>query len=67
MERKSLKIAMVRKGVTGKALAEKTGINRSRISWIINGHWNPKEEEMAKISKVLGCTSNELFRKEILK
>lgn len=66
MKRKALQIEMTRKEITGKALAKKTGINRTKISWIINGHWNPKPEEMKKISEALGCTSGELFGREAL-
>ena len=66
MKRKKLSIAMIQAGISGNQLSEKTGIARSRVSWIINGHWNPSLKEMHTISRVLGRNYNEIFGKEVL-
>lgn len=57
----SLKIALLRKGVSQRDLAFETGIDESRISRIIRGYEVPTEEMKKSISQFLGIKEGELF------
>jgi transcriptional regulator with XRE-family HTH domain len=57
----SLKIALLRKGITQRDLAFEMRIDESRISRIIRGYEVPTDEIKQSISQHLGVDEGELF------
>ncbi|MCB0649442.1 MAG: helix-turn-helix transcriptional regulator [Saprospiraceae bacterium] len=56
-----LKELMSEKGITGKEMAEKTGITAQSISNIVNGTHFPKQEILLAIAKTLDVNLPDLF------
>lgn len=56
-----LKSLLFGRGVTQRSLALDVGIHENRISNIIKGYVNPKEDEKKKIARVLDCQVDDIF------
>jgi transcriptional regulator with XRE-family HTH domain len=65
VERK-VNISVTRKkaGVTQGELAEKLGVTQGAVSQWENGDTKPSVELLPKLASVLGCTIDDLFRKD---
>lgn len=58
----NIKKLMEDKGITSKALAEKTGITPTYLSYILNNkRKNPSTQVLSKIAQVLGVSVNSFF------
>ncbi|WP_209399812.1 helix-turn-helix domain-containing protein [Pseudozobellia sp. WGM2] len=62
MELLRLKEVLADKGISGKDLAEATGVTPVSISNIVNGNSFPKPELLIRIAKVLDIDIRELFK-----
>jgi transcriptional regulator with XRE-family HTH domain len=56
-----LKIELLRKRVAQQELARALGIRASRVSRIVQGHVQPSPRERARISRVLGLPTWQIF------
>ena len=62
MEVLRLKEVLKEKGMSGKDLAEKTGVTAATISNIANGNHFPKPELLHRIAEVLDVDVRQLFK-----
>jgi transcriptional regulator with XRE-family HTH domain len=60
----ALKVAIVESRIPQIAIAEKTGIHESRLSRIIHGYLEPREDEKAAIARALRRPVHQLFPSE---
>lgn len=63
MPKKNTKIArlLLAKEISSKDIVEATGINKTHISLIMNGHQNMTIETLKKLCKFLNCSPNDLL------
>lgn len=59
-----MKLALDRRGITQSQLSAVTGIDRSVISCYLSGRYEPKNENLSKIAKVLKVSSDWLMGRE---
>lgn len=57
----ALKIAIVKDGRTQLVIAAAAGLSNSRFSEIVNGKWNPSEDEQDAIANAMNLSRAELF------
>lgn len=57
----NLQIAMIQRGMTGKRLAERTGMYPADISGIRTGRLNPTRPQMRKIADAMRMSVRDLF------
>lgn len=57
---KNIKKLLKQKNMTQTELADKVGITRGGMSAIVNGKYNPKHENLIKISKILNVRPRDL-------
>jgi transcriptional regulator with XRE-family HTH domain len=57
----ALKVAIAATGRTQREVADEVGLNESRLSLIVNGHWNPDDRTQATLAATLGRTVDELW------
>lgn len=69
MATKNTKLAhlMLTKGVSGKDICEKTGINKTHISLIKNGSQNMTVDTLKKLCITLSCSPNDILEWETWK
>jgi transcriptional regulator with XRE-family HTH domain len=60
----NVKLIRESKGLTQRALAEAAGISAPFLYDLENGNRNAKPETWERIAGVLGCTIDDLIRKE---
>nr|WP_302176948.1 helix-turn-helix transcriptional regulator [Megamonas funiformis] len=51
-----------KRGITQKQLANKLGIERSRVSQWEIGYCSPKASDLPKLAKALNCRINDFFK-----
>ena len=61
MMKTKLKKKLIEKGIKHKWLANRSGLNESILSLIINGRYNPDKQQRKKISVAMGVREAELF------
>ncbi|MDU2830768.1 MAG: helix-turn-helix transcriptional regulator, partial [Anaerococcus sp.] len=59
---KNIKELIRQKNITQSELADKVGISRGAMSAIVNGKFNPRKENLIKISNLLGVRMVDLTR-----
>ncbi len=47
-------------GVTIAAIAESSGLSRTRVQSIVDGRWTPSPQERARIATALGVSPDEI-------
>lgn len=52
------------KGITQKQLAEDLGVPYQRISYLENGHRDPKAEDLIKLADYFGVTTDYLLGRD---
>jgi transcriptional regulator with XRE-family HTH domain len=57
------KLKLLEKGLTQREVAWRAGITEGLMSLIVNGRFNPDEQQMEKIAKAIELPKNELFEK----
>jgi transcriptional regulator with XRE-family HTH domain len=57
---KKLKKLMEQKGMNQEALADAVGVTQAAMSYILRGLKDPSLKTIVNISKVLGCTIDEI-------
>ena len=60
----SIQQARSEKGLTQEALAKMMGISRSAVAMWETGQTRPRAQLLPKLADILGCTVDELLRKE---
>ena len=58
---RSLRIALMLEGLTGRELARRTNLREATISKIMTGRVIPREYEKDRIARVIGRPVEELF------
>jgi ribosome-binding protein aMBF1 (putative translation factor) len=61
MKTTKLKQKLMDKGTKHKWLAQRSGLNESILSLIINGRYNPDKRQREKISAAMEMNEKELF------
>lgn len=56
-----IRVELARKNMRHEELAQKSGVNRSTISGIVNGKTDPLVSTLAKIANALGISLSQLF------
>lgn len=56
-----LRIAVASSGRTQREIAEEVGINETRLSQIVNGHWNPDADLRARLAEAVNGRVDELW------
>jgi transcriptional regulator with XRE-family HTH domain len=56
-----LRLAIVQTGRTQREIADEIGLSESRLSQIVNGHWNADEDTRDQIAAAVGRTRDELW------
>ena len=57
----ALRIAIKKKGHTYHSVSVAAGINKSRMSRLVTGQFNPRKKELQVLSKLLGLSQRDLF------
>lgn len=60
----SIQQARSEKGLTQEALSKMMGISRSAVAMWETGQTRPRAQLLPKLADILGCTVDELLRKE---
>ena len=60
----ALKVAMLAQGHSQRLVAKQCGIHENRLSAIVRGWVDPREDERLAIAKTLGKSAADLFESE---
>ena len=58
---KAIRVLRAEAGLTGTALAARSGVTREQISRIEHGHYEPNAATLGKLAKALGVTVEEIY------
>ncbi len=61
MKATKLKLALLKKGMTQREVAHRSGLNETIISMVANGRYLPDEHQKTVIAEVVGEKQDELF------
>lgn len=56
-----LRLAIVHSGRTQRDIADEVGLSETRLSQIVNGHWNADHGTRTALASVLGLHVNDVF------